>query len=115
MDAMDQKDDAGDQKFMNPISESEDDAQTTSAREFESAEGAVDPTQDSSSGKKKTAMRVPQQEKIVEEDLLDELDIAVEDVNMNPYALFCNCWGEWKSMTCAERVGVVKTVCTDTA
>ncbi len=112
MDAMDRE---GEQKFVNPISESEDDAQKTSAREFESAEDAVDPTQGEYREEKKTAMRVPKEMKPVEEDLLNELDITVEDVNMDPYSLFCNCWENWSAMTCGERVDAVKTVSTSLA
>ncbi len=105
MDASD-----NDRRFVNPISESEDDAQKDSGRASEA--GAVDPT-DAAAGV--GAMRTGIKHKgIVEEDLLGELNVSTQDVNMNPLDLVGGCWGAWNAMTCGERLDAIKTVSTGT-
>ena len=113
MDAMEREAGHGEQRFVNPISETEDDTQRVSARDFGDVDDAVDPTAADSStdtgGKNK--LRVPKHKAIVHEDLLEEAgDQEGHHHEMNPVTLLKNCWGSWTVMTCAERMQAIKTV-----
>lgn len=113
MDAMERETGQGEQRFINPISETEDDTQRVSARDFDDVDNAVDPTKEANptetEGKKK--LRVPKHKEIVRENLLDEAgEKEGQAHDMNPVTLCANCWGSWKVMTCAERMEAIKTV-----
>ena len=60
---------------------------------------------------KKGKLRTAKHEEAVREDLLEELEVNVQDLDMDPYSLLCKCWGNWKVMSCGERMATIKTVC----
>lgn len=114
-DAMDADD--GGTKFTNPISDEMDadelpEVDPTADPEEDAGEEQEDEEIDEATGKKrpKAKVKTGEYKAPVQEDLLGDLDNAVNDVDMDPLSLLMGCLKRWGGMSCGERVSEVKNV-----